>query len=222
MAECLECRHAVALTLKSSRGHLVQCSIAAALVLFVASCASDADAENVSLMEYPVGSGGVVALDDTKPGESYAFDDIVTCVNGEGSVRVVDVELIEAAGDIRVVTYSTLPANTEGLLGHLTDPRESLSGAGYPASGPLIISARCPERIDTPPEEGRGYAVIGIEFARGSASASTRGVRIIYESGDAIRSVDYPLGIVLCDDLFPERLNGEVNPRCEIVQLEMG
>jgi hypothetical protein len=172
-------------------------------------------------MEYPPGSGGVVALDGTVTGHTYAFDDVVTCLEGEGSARVIEVQLIETVGEIGIESFSALPANRTGALGHLVDPTQSLRDAGYPLATTAVIEATCPQDVSVAPGPGEGYAVLGIEVVRGAAPATSRGIRVIYESAGEVFSVDYPLGIALCDDLYPGALQGALNPACDVSHIDI-
>ena len=84
---------------------------AGALVTTLAGCAPTASA---TLAEYPEGSGGIIMLHETRADETYAFDDLVVCVVGEGTVEVTSVDLIESNGMLQVVSFSVLPAREDG------------------------------------------------------------------------------------------------------------
>lgn len=198
---------------------LVTSSCVVAVSLALAGCVALGDAAR--LQDYSPGSGGVLAFDGTSPGQVFAVDDILTCVEGEGAVELIAVELVETTGILTVVSFSTLPANTGDVVTHLDSQFQPPAEAGYPTSGPLIIDARCPSSPGSVDDPG-GYAVLGLEVRRGAEPATSRGVRVTYESAGQVRTVVYPLGLVLCDDLYPDRFNGELNPECDTTQIEVG
>ncbi len=188
------------------------------LATLSACVASDAG----RLVEYQDGAGGVVAIDETSAGEVLSFDDIVLCKTGEGVVKIEKVELVEPTGELTVVSFSVLPAGRGGQsLTHLTNPRQQLADAGYPTTGPMIVDLVCPaDDLDSHDGEAEGYSVLGLEvLSKGDAPGTARGVRVLYSSNGENHAAVYPLGVVLCDDLYPNGPDGETNQDCVVEQL---
>lgn len=174
------------------------------------------------LVEYQDGAGGVVAIDKTSVGEIIAFDDIVFCKEGGGPVEIEQVELVESSGGLTVLAFSVLPAGEDGQsLTYLSSPRQRLADVGYPTSGPKLVDRQCPaEGLDLREGQAAGYSVLGFEVRRDSAApGSARGIRVRYSSNGEVFSAVYPLGIVLCDDLYPDGPDAEANEQCVIEQL---
>ena len=201
-------------------GRCVVLSVAAALGLAGLSACGTSDAGR--LVEYPEGAGGVVVIDETSAREVIALDDIVFCKEGEGIVVIENVGLVESSGELTVVAFSVLPAGRDGQsLTHLTSPRQRLSEAGYPTSGPMLVDLQCPsDDLDLHKETTVGYSVLGIEVSRdGGGPGTARGVRVLYSSNGESHAAVYPLGVVLCDDLYPDGPDGVVNEQCSVEQL---
>jgi hypothetical protein len=198
----------------------VPLSISAFIGVAVLAACSSPDVGR--LVEYQSGAGGVVVLDKTVPGEVIAFDDIVFCKEGGGLVEIERVELVESNGGLSVLTFSVLPAGEVGeSLTHLSNPRQRLADAGYPTLGPMIVDRECPTEVpDSRAGAVTGYSVLGFEVQRDGAMPGTaRGIRVQYSSQGEVFSAVYPLGVVLCDDLYPAGPDAEVNEQCVIEQL---
>lgn len=163
-----------------------------------------------------------MTVDQTLVGEVIAFDDIVFCKEGGATVEIDRVGLVEPNGGLTVLSFSVMPAGEAGQsLTYLSSPRQRLSEAGYPSSGPMLVDRQCPaEGLDLIDGQATGYSVLGFEVQRGSAGPGTaRGIRVDYSSNGESASAVYPLGVVLCDDLYPDGPDAEVNERCVIEQL---
>lgn len=174
------------------------------------------------LVEYQEGAGGVVVVDETAAGEVIAFDDIVFCKEGSGIVEIESVELVESNGGLSLLGFSVLPAGEPGQsLTHLSNPRQRLADAGYPTSGPMLVDRECPaDELDLQAGAVSGYSVLGFEVQRDSDIPGTaRGIRVNYSSNGEVSSAVYPLGVVLCDDLYPAGPDSEANQQCVIQQL---
>lgn len=205
---------------RSGRGRTAALSVTALVVLVTLGACSAP--EMGRLVEYQAGAGGVVVVDTTTVGEVIAFDDVVFCKEGAGVVEIEGVELVEANGGLSVVSFSVLPAGEAGQsLTHLTSPRQRLSEAGYPTTGPLLVDRVCPAEGEAGRESDlAGFTVLGLEVRRDtSAPGTARGVRVLYSSNGIAQTAVYPLGIVLCDDLYPAGPDSGANEQCVIEQL---
>lgn len=214
LSRALGSRNAVA---PSSLGRRLALSVTAVVGLATISACVASDAGR--LVEYQDGAGGVVAIDETTPGEVIAFDDIVFCKMGEGVVEIEKVELVEPTGELAVVGFSVLPAGRDGQsLTHLTNPRQRLADAGYPTTGPMLVDLLCPaDDLDRHDGKAEGYSVLGLEVLRsGDQPGTARGVRVLYSSNGENHVAVYPLGLVLCDDLYPNGPDGETNQDCVV------
>lgn len=190
---------------------------AVVVVLALAGCSN----EGARLNSYPPGSGGSIALDKTPPGTSYPFDDIRMCVEGEGEVTVVAAEPIDPLGGMQITRFSVLPADSLGT-GYLDGAEQSLTDAGFPTEGAMVVDQKC-AGDPTTLREGEGQSVFGIEVSRTAPDAgSMRGVRVTYESNGARATVDYPLGIVLCRVLFADAARDVRSEGCEVETIAAG
>lgn len=203
----------------TQRGGRVRRLIVCALVPIVLALTA-CTAPGAKLSEYPPGSGGSIALDRTPAGESYAFDDIRMCIEGEGAVTVVAAEPIDPIGGMEVTHFSVLPSDPKGSS-HLDGSQQSLTDAGFPSDGPMVVTLRCPAD-DSAWAEGEGQTVFGFEVSRTDPEAgSMRGVRVTYEANGVRSTIDYPLGIVLCRELYTDDSNTIRNASCDVQPIEV-
>ncbi|WP_425839078.1 hypothetical protein [Microbacterium sp. PA5] len=188
----------------------------ALIVMTLSGCAGG----GAQLAEYPPGSGGSIALDRTTSDANYSFDDIRMCVEDDGTVTVVDAEPIDPTGGMEITRFAVLPSDADSS-GYLEGSDQSLADAGFPVEGPAVVNLRCPVD-DAAWSDGEGQAVFGFEVSRADPDAGTmRGVRVTYESHGVTSTIDYPLGIVLCRQLYADADRTVRNEGCDVQTIHL-
>lgn len=153
--------------------------------------------------------GFAIGQSDTRAGVRYAFDDAALCLESPGALAITDVQLENPTGGMQIDAFSVAPMRTgSSVVSYLEGVEQSLTDAGFPAEGPMVVDTVCSEAWPAP--QGYGSYLLGVEVSKPTdRNATTTALLISYNSGGDDSVFRAPLGLLLCET------NPQDDPSCQ-------